>query len=313
MQYFMNFTYLAPKIIEMKLALFGRKTDLSSLKSLNILINKLKECENVELCCYSPFYDYIKDAFSKDDVLQTFDSYKNLPQDTDIFLSLGGDGTFLESLTFIRGSGIPVAGINFGRLGFLTTAKVGGDNEWIEKLITGNYLTEERTLLSIKTETSEAMPKNFYHYALNEITLQRRNPAMLEISISVDGKNLPTYIADGVLIGSATGSTAYSLSIGGPIVTPDSKVLIIAPIAPHNLNVRPIIVPETSVVAISYESRGEEALLTADNRYFVLPKGEKIVISKGEYALKCVSINSCFIEALSQKLLWGEDKRTMLK
>lgn len=309
----MNFTYLAPKITEMKLALFGRKTDISSLKSLNILIHKLKEHENITLCCYAPFYDYIKDAFQEDDILQTFDSYMNLPQNTDIFLSLGGDGTFLESLTFIRNSGIPVAGINFGRLGFLTTAKVEGNNEWIGKLASGGYVTEERTLLSIKTESAHTMPGDFYPYALNEITLQRRNPVMLEISISVDGKNLPAYIADGILIGSATGSTAYSLSIGGPIVTPDSKVLIIAPIAPHNLNVRPIIVPETSTVEISYDSRGEEALLTADNRYFVLPKGEKIVISKGEHTLKCVSINSSFIEALSQKLLWGVDKRAMLK
>ena len=120
-------------------------------------------------------------------------------------------------------------------------------------------------------------------------------------------------MADGILIGSATGSTAYSLSIGGPIVTPDSKVLIIAPIAPHNLNVRPIIVPETSVVEMSYITRGENALLTADNRSAILPQNTRIMISKGEYPLKSVSVNNSFIEALSQKLLWGVDKRNMLK
>ena len=157
------------------------------------------------------------------------------------------------------------------------------------------------------------MPDDFYKCALNEITLQRRSPIMLEISISVDGRPLPVYIADGILIGSATGSTAYSLSIGGPIVTPDSKVLIIAPIAPHNLNVRPIIVPETSKIEISYNTRGDDALLTADNRFFVFPKHGKLTISKSGYPLKSISINNSFIEALNQKLLWGEDKRNMLK
>jgi len=136
---------------------------------------------------------------------------------------------------------------------------------------------------------------------------------MLEITVYIDGKPLPNYMADGILIGSATGSTAYSLSIGGPIVTPDSKVLIIAPIAPHNLNVRPIIVPETSKIELSYVTRGEDALLTADNRSAILPQKTRIMISKADFSLNSISVNNSFIEALSQKLLWGVDKRNMLK
>lgn len=297
----------------MKLALFGRKTDISSLKKLNNLIYKLIERNDIELCFYAPFYGALKESNLISGDFPLFCSHGDLPEDINLFLSFGGDGTFLESLTFVRDREIPVAGINSGRLGFLTTAQLDDECSWIEKLLDGNYEVVERSVLSFEADLQSAVPENFYKCALNEITLQRRSPVMLEISVTVDGKPLPVYIADGILIGSATGSTAYSLSIGGPIVTPDSKVLIIAPIAPHNLNVRPIIVPETSVIGISYNTRGDDALITADNRFFVFPKGGQITISKSRSNMQSVSINNSFIEALNQKLLWGEDKRNMLK
>ncbi|MBR7157842.1 MAG: NAD(+)/NADH kinase [Bacteroidales bacterium] len=296
----------------MKLALFGRNTEYLNLHDLNLLIGRLQESPGVELCCYKPFYESIKEKCGNAGHFNTFSSYSDLPADINLFLSLGGDGTFLESLTFIRDREIPVAGINFGRLGFLTTARVEEENEWIDKLLCGNYSVEERTLLHLESPNYR-LPEQFYPYALNEITLQRKSPVMLEITVYIDGRPLPQYMADGILIGSATGSTAYSLSIGGPIVTPDSKVLIIAPIAPHNLNVRPIIIPETSVIEMSYVTRGDDALLTADNRSAILPQNTKIMISKGEYPLRSISVNNSFIEALSQKLLWGVDKRNMLK
>lgn len=290
----------------MKLALFGRKTDDSNLKRLALLINKLKDRDGIEFCYCDSFYNLIKEHLPQLPSGTLFHSWMDLPADTDLFLSLGGDGTFLESLTLVREKNIPVAGINFGRLGFLTTACVEDDNPWLDKLLSSDYIIEERTLLTIKTEE---LPNHFYPYALNEITIQRSGPVMLEIEISIDGSSLPKYWADGILIGSATGSTAYSLSIGGPVVTPDSRVLIIAPIAPHNLNVRPLIVPETSVIEISYTSRHGKALLTVDNRSFCINQGSKVRVSKGRYTLKSVSINSNFIAALNQKLLWGEDKR----
>ncbi|MBQ3175822.1 MAG: NAD(+)/NADH kinase [Bacteroidales bacterium] len=296
----------------MKLALFGRNTEYLDQQNLIFLIGKLRSYDGVKLYCYKPIYDGIAGKCDLISECSVFSSYSDLPEDINIFLSLGGDGTFLESLTFIRDRGIPVAGINFGRLGFLTTARAGQDNEWIDKLLAGNYAVQERTLLHLQTGNHN-LPDNFYPYALNEITLQRKSPIMLEITVYIDGKPLPNYMADGILIGSATGSTAYSLSIGGPIVTPDSKVLIIAPIAPHNLNVRPIIVPETSVIEMSYVTRGEDALLTADNRSAILPQGTRIMISKAGFSLKSISVNNSFIEALSQKLLWGVDKRNMLK
>lgn len=291
----------------MKLALFGRKMEDSNLKKAALLIGRLSEKEEVELCYCRSFYNLLKGSVKSLPAGSFFTASEDLPADVELFLSLGGDGTFLESLTLVRNRNIPIAGINFGRLGFLTTARVdGGDHGWIDKLLGSDYIIEERTVLSLKTK---GLPEAFYPYALNEITIQRSSPVMLEIEISIDGNYLPKYWADGILIASATGSTAYSLSIGGPVVTPDSRVLIIAPIAPHNLNVRPLIVPETSVIEVSYASRHSQALVTVDNRSFTIRQGEKVTISKGGFTLKSISVNNNFIAALNQKLLWGEDKR----
>ncbi len=297
----------------MKVALFGRGAQIFNNEKLQLLTESLKTVEGLEICCYTPLFDYFYRALGGRCRITSFSDFDTLPGDTSFLLSLGGDGTFLESLTVVRDSNIPVAGINFGRLGFLTTACVDSQNSWLQDLQRGSFGIDERTLLQIRSENSSVVPKDFYPVALNEITVQRSNPIMLEIEISVNGEPLPHYMADGILIGSATGSTAYSLSIGGPIVTPDSKVLIIAPIAPHNLNVRPIIVPETSVVELCYSTRSDRALLTADNRSFSLPKRERLVISRAEYRLRSISINNNFMQALSQKLLWGEDKRNMLR
>ena len=292
----------------MKVAFFGKRIDETNIAKLLLFIDNLKKYNEMEFCYHNSFYDRIT-AFSQElPKGSLFSSYEDLPSDTDIFLSLGGDGTFLESVTIVRQRNIPIAGINFGRLGFLTTACVEGDNPWIEKLITGDYAIEDRLLLHL---SKDGTPEGFYPYAMNEITIQRMTPSMLEIDISIDGQKLPKYWSDGILIATATGSTAYSLSIGGPIVTPDSSVIIIAPIAPHNLNVRPLIVPHTSVVEVSFNGRCNKALLTVDNRSLDLMAGEKVTIGKGEFPIRTISINNNFIAALNQKRLWGEDKRNV--
>ncbi len=292
----------------MKAALFGKRIDGTNIGKLILFIDNLKKYKELEFCYHDLFYNLVRNFSHELPQGTIFSSYEDLPQDTDIFLSLGGDGTFLESVTMVRGRSIPIAGINFGRLGFLTTACVEEENPWIEKLITGDYAIEDRLLLHL---AKEGMPEGFYPYAMNEITIQRMTPSMLEIDISIDGQRLPKYWSDGILIATATGSTAYSLSIGGPIVTPDSSVIIIAPISPHNLNVRPLIVPHTSVVEVSFNGRCKKALLTVDNRSLDLMAGEKVIIGKGEFPIKTISINNNFIAALNQKLLWGEDKRNM--
>ncbi len=292
----------------MKAALFGKRIDKTNIGKLILFVNNLKEYRQMEFCYHSSFYNLIKEFSQELPQGGLFNSHEDLPADTDIFLSLGGDGTFLESLTMVREREIPIAGINFGRLGFLTTACVEENNPWIEKLIKGDFAIEERTVLHLEKED---MPEDFYPYAINEMTIQRTAPSMLEVDVLIDGNRLPKYWSDGILVATATGSTAYSLSVGGPVVTPDSKVLIIAPISPHNLNVRPLVVPDSSTVEISFNGRSPQALLTVDNRSLEMKVGEKIVISKGCFPLKAVSINNNFIAALNQKLLWGEDKRNM--
>ena len=292
----------------MKAVLFGKRIDKTNIGKLILFVNKLKEYGKIDFCYHRSFYDLINGFSHELPEGEIFNTCGELPADTDIFLSLGGDGTFLESLTMVREREIPIAGINFGRLGFLTTACVEESNPWIEKLVAGDYAVEERTLLHLG---KEGMPDDFYPYAMNEITIQRLTPSMLEIDIAIDGQKLPKYWSDGILVATATGSTAYSLSIGGPIVTPDSKVLIIAPISPHNLNVRPLVVPDSSRVEISFQGRNPQALLTVDNRSSKIGAGEKVSIEKGKFPIKSISINNNFIAALNQKLLWGEDKRNM--
>ena len=238
---------------------------------------------------------------------EDFSSWEDLPADTELFLSLGGDGTLLASLTLVRDRGIPVAGINAGHLGFLTTARAEEGDQWIDALLEGRYTVEERSLLRV---TCAGLPDDFYPFALNEVSLQRRGASMLSVEVSIDGRTLPTYWADGLVAATPTGSTAYNLSVGGPVVMPSSAVMVIAPIAPHNLNVRPLVVPMDAAVTLTFQSRERGALLTLDNRSCELPSGTTVQLSRGRYGLRYVSLsNDNFIHALRTKLFWGEDRR----
>ena len=237
---------------------------------------------------------------------EDFTSWEDLPVDTELFLPLGGDGTFLQALTFVRDRGIPVAGINFGHLGFLTTARADEEG-WVDALLAGRYSVEERSLIRV---TCAAFPEAFYPFALNEVSLQRRGASMLQIRVRIDGRDLPTYWADGLVISTPTGSTAYNLSVGGPVVMPSSEVMVIAPIAPHNLNVRPLVVPMSAAVELTFRSREKGALLTLDNRSCEIPSDTAVSLARGRYGLRYVTLSeSNFIHALQTKLFWGEDRR----
>lgn len=273
----------------MKIAFYNRK----KLDGIEALKGQLREKGAV-------LYEYGKD----------FSSWQDLPDDTELFLSLGGDGTFLRSLTFVRGRGIPVAGINFGRLGFLTTARADDPGAWLDDLIAGRYRVEDRLLLEA---SGEGLPADFYPCALNEISLQRSGARMLSVHVRIDGRDVPTYWSDGLVVSTPTGSTAYSLSVGGPAVLPESEVMVLAPVAPHNLNVRPLVVPASAVVEMSFESRDESALLVVDNRPVRIAPGEVVRITRCGYGLRYVSLSDhSFIHALRTKLLWGEDRRNNL-
>lgn len=273
----------------MKIALFRREGSHIDETKRNYLAGRLKDLGADIYCCTTADCDAVTD-------------------DTDLLLSLGGDGTFLSAVDYLKGRQIPVAGINFGRLGFLTTAKVDdGPNTWIEDLVSGRFDIEPRLLL--QTSGIE-LPEGVHPYCLNEFSLMRLGPSMLQITVSIDGKALPTYWADGVLVATPTGSTAYSLSVGGPIVAPTTDCLIICPIAPHNLNVRPIVANAGSRIEISFSGKDNTASISIDNHGFKVCSGNSVTLSQAPHKALYVTLRDMsFIDALRDKLMWGDDSR----
>lgn len=228
--------------------------------------------------------------------------------DADMLLSIGGDGTFLSSSRIAAVRDIPVVGVNLGRLGFLSENRAASV---AQAILSGDYTVEQRIVLHADVKTGDpGMDK--WPYALNEFTVHRSGAAMLGVEVMVDGVKLPTYWADGLIVSTSSGSTAYSLSAGGPIVLPESKVLIVTPIAPHNLNVRPLVIPDTSVIELRMHSRDDKVIFTADNRTALIPSETEVTISMAQFSLKRVRLNrSNFIDALTEKLFWGEDVRNI--
>ena len=292
----------------MHFALYGRNFGESAMKGIGRLLNHLCS-RGVDVSFYSDLHDCVVRAGMKcPDPVAVFSSSEDLPDGVDALLTLGGDGTFLGSLTVVRDSGIPVAGINFGRLGFLASA--GSEDAGcsiVDRMLEGRYTVKYRTLLKI---SCAGLPEDFFPYALNEVAIQRSGPNMVGIDVMLDGMGIPTYWADGLLVATPTGSTAYSLSIGGPVVVPDSSVFVIAPVAPHNLNVRPLVIPDGTIVEVKMRSDGQATLLSADNRPVAIGEGQIIRISKADFRIACVSFaKEDFMRALNEKLLWGEDRR----
>jgi len=233
---------------------------------------------------------------------------EDLEAGTDVLLSVGGDGTFLSASKRVGDTGIPILGVNLGRLGFLSEYQPG---EIVQPLLKGEYSLEDRTLLKASISGGGVdVGKDFYPYALNEVSVHRYGAAMLGVEVEMNGERIPTYWSDGLLVATSSGSTAYSLSVGGPICTPDSKVLIISPIAPHNLNVRPLIVPDTATIHMKMQTRDEKVMITMDNRSIISAPDAEIEISMAQFSLKRIRLNkSNFIGALTSKLFWGEDVR----
>ena len=222
----------------------------------------------------------------------------------DVLLSVGGDGTYLAASSIAAKDGVPVVGVNLGRLGFLSENR---PQSVAQALLAGDYVVEDAPVLEASIPESH---EGIWPYAFNEFTVHRKGVSMLEIEVTVNGTRLPSYWADGLILSTAAGSTAYSLSVGGPIVMPGAKVLIITPIASHNLNIRPLVVPDTAVVTFKVHTRDGKAIFTADNRAIEITDGTEVTMNVAQFSLKRVRLNSSnFINALTEKLLWGEDIR----
>ncbi|MGD0340165.1 MAG: NAD(+)/NADH kinase [Bacteroidales bacterium] len=232
-------------------------------------------------------------------------SMSDLP---DMVLSVGGDGTFLETMLRVKDLGIPVAGVNTGRMGFLANIPAEEISNSVDQLCTGQYEIAERTLLELSHPAS--LFEGVSATALNEITIQKATLSMITIHVYVNNTFLNTYWADGLIVSTATGSTAYNLSVGGPILSPDDQSIIISPISPHNLTIRPIVIPGDCKLKMVMEGRTTEYLATCDFRFRKVPIGEEIHILKAKSKLKTVMLSGRdFYSTLRNKLMWGADKR----
>ena len=242
------------------------------------------------------------------EVVDCFNRHERLDNDIDMLLSIGGDGTLLDTVPIIGDSGIPILGINMGRLGFISSVAKEEIPQAIRQILDGHFVTENRTLLELVS------PKNVFgdvQYALNEINIIR-NPehSLLSIKVFVNDLFLNTYWGDGILLATPTGSTAYSLSAGGPILTPDSHCFVITPIAAHNLTVRPIVIPDDSVVRIQVEGREKKFVFSMDSHACALDTSVELVVRKAEFCVNTVRMEGTdFFSTIRNKLSWGKDNR----
>lgn len=290
----------------MKIAIYGKSLTENYFDFAEKLFTSLK-AKGIDFIVHEQFYSFLKkqNIFSED--ISTF-SFSNQLSDISYLFSIGGDGTLLETVTLIKDSGIPVLGINTGRLGFLTTVTTESIEETIQAVIDKNYKIDVRSLLSLEIENNIFGTEN---YALNEITLQKKDTSsMITINAYLDGEYLNSYWADGLIISTPTGSTAYSLSCNGPIILPRSGNIIINPIAPHNLNVRPLVVPDDMELVFKVEGRTENFLVALDSRSKSVPLYSELKVKKAPHSLNLVRLEQYdFLNTLRSKLMWGMDKR----
>ncbi len=288
----------------MKIAIYGRTLSDNYQSFAQELFSILLE-KQVEVMVYRSFYKELEKLISLPVGINTFSSYDDI-EGVNYLFSIGGDGTLLEATTFVGGTSLPVLGINTGRLGFLTTVTTENIERTIDNILEKKYQLDKRSLLCLESEHS--VKSNF---ALNEITLQKKDTSsMISIKAYIDGEYLNTYWADGLIISTPTGSTAYSLSCNGPIILPRSGNIILTPIAPHNLNVRPLVVPDDVELTLKIEGRTENFLVALDARSFAVPLSTKLIIKKSPHYINLVRLEGYhFLDTLRTKLMWGVDKR----
>jgi NAD+ kinase len=291
----------------MKIAIYSRGVENNQLDDLQLLLSELDR-HAVEPVFFQDFFNLFYSAISIPGAYSTFTSGEDLDPSIDCMISLGGDGTLLDTVTLVKDSGIPVLGINYGRLGFL--ASIGREElkHAIESLVQRKFVLDKRTLLHVD---SNFPLFNDTPYALNEFTLHKKDSSpMIKIHTYLNGEFLNTYWADGLIVATPTGSTGYSLSCNGPVVFPESASFVITPVAPHNLNIRPIIVPDNTVVSFEVEGRTDGFLCTLDSRKEIVSKEVQLAVRKEAFGINLIRLNeNNFLQTLRNKLSWGLDKR----
>jgi NAD+ kinase len=293
----------------MKVAIYGQYYQNSTEPIINDIFNFFNE-NSVEMIIESNFLSMVNEKKIVEKKYKTFSSHTELDQSFDLLISIGGDGTILRAATLVRDSGIPILGINAGRLGFLATVQKENIAEFMQFVIDKKYTISKRTLLSLTCSTENESIQEI-NFAMNEITVSRKDTtSMITIDTYLDNEYLNSYWADGLIISTPTGSTGYSLSCGGPILTPTVKSLVITPIAPHNLTARPLVVPDETEIKLKVSGREENYLVSLDSRVTTIKNESILTIKKTPFQINMVEIpDETFLKTLRSKLLWGEDKR----
>ncbi len=291
----------------MRVAIYGRNFD-DGFKEYITKFFSILEQHKVEVFIYKVFFDFLKDEIKFDNrSVKVFSKHQEIRNNVDLMISIGGDGTILDAVTILRDSNIPIVGINTGRLGFLASISKTQIENALKQIIKGNYSIEKRSLLKIETSSNVF---NDFPYSLNEITVQKIDSAMITVHVYIDNEFLNTYWADGLIVSTPTGSTAYSLSVGGPIIIPNSGNFVIAPISPHNLTVRPIVLPDTSKLKLKLEGRSSKYIASLDHRSVTINNSEEIIISKADFNIHLIKLkDTSFYKTLRNKLMWGADRR----
>ena len=293
----------------MKVAVFGRFYNATTTNSVERLFSYLLE-KDIDAYIETEFFKIIKKESPNIDDYTSFKTFDTLDKSFDFFVSVGGDGTILRAIEFVKDIGIPIIGINTGRLGFLATIQVDQIENAIQNILDGKYKISERSLLSIETSPENEEIKSL-NFALNEIAVSRKNTtSMITVETYLNDEYLTSYWSDGLIISTPTGSTGYSLSCGGPVITPDTNSFVLAPIAPHNLSARPLIIPDSTEIQLKVQGREDSHLISLDSRIATLENGTIIKIKKADFKIKMIDLlNESFLDTLRKKLLWGEDKR----
>lgn len=293
----------------MKIGIYGQVYHENAGIYIQLLLDALQK-KGIKIFIEENFLEIIN---RNQDITKNFSelsTFTELDPSFDFFFSIGGDGTILKAVTFVRDMGIPIVGINTGRLGFLATIQREEITKSLTTILNGEYTISERTLLTVETvpESQEIQTLNF---ALNEVAVNRKNTtSMIKVETLVDDKYLTSYWSDGLIVATPTGSTGYSLSCGGPVIEPSTSGFVLTPIAPHNLNARPLVVPDSSVISIRVSGRENSFLLSMDSRIETLESNTCVNIKKAPFTIKLLQLNDdSFIKTIRKKLLWGEDKR----
>ncbi len=291
----------------MKIAIYGRPLNINQIAFAESVIDTLEKSA-CKIVVHEPYYNFLKQHIPKMKAYDVFTSHADLRNNTDFLFSIGGDGTLLDTVVLVKDSKIPIVGVNAGRLGFLSSISKENLVNAVESLKKGHYSVDTRTLLKLESDHPIFENENI---ALNDFTIHKmETSSMITIHAYLNGEYLNSYWADGIIISTPTGSTGYSLSCGGPIVVPQSESFVITPIAPHNLNVRPIVVSDKNVISLEVEGRSQHYMATLDSRSATIAPGFQLALRKESYAIHLIRLsNENFLDTLRGKLNWGLDKR----